>query len=178
MIYLIDMATPDISSTDIRRRIASGLPITGLVPGPVAVYIQTHKLYQGKVMTEEKHASISLDTLPQEIRDAVSASQDKKAEGIVILALAAITSFTDYFIVMHGRSGKQLNALSDGIERALRSRGRRPLSIEGKKNAEWILMDYGSFIIHIFTKEKRDYYTLERLWADVPRVEVPDPEGP
>ena len=123
---------------------------------------------------------LSLEKLPREIRLAVSAAQDKKAEDILILALSAITAFTDYFIIMHGRSNRQLNALCETIERGLRKERIKPLSIEGQKNAEWILMDYGSFIIHIFIKEKRDYYALERLWADVPRLEIeelPEPRS-
>jgi ribosome-associated protein len=121
---------------------------------------------------------LSLEKLPSEVGIAVSAAQDKKAEDILILALSAITAFTDYFIIMHGRSNRQLNALCDAIERSLRKERIKPLSIEGQKNAEWILMDYGSFIIHIFIKEKRDYYALERLWADVPRLEIAEPPEP
>jgi ribosome-associated protein len=129
-------------------------------------------------MNEDKQESILLKNLPQQIRAAVSAAQGKKAEDILILSLSAVTSFTDYFVIMHGHSSRQLNALSDGIERNLRKELIKPLSIEGQKNAEWILMDYGSFIIHIFTKEKRDYYSLERLWADVPRLDVPADKEP
>lgn len=123
-------------------------------------------------MIEENTNSKTLEDLPRDIRLAVSVGREKKAEDIVVLTLSAITSFTDYFIIMHGNSSKQLIALSDGIERSLRAEKIRPLSIEGKKNAEWILLDYGSFVVHLFTKEKRDYYSLERLWADVPSLAV------
>ena len=129
-------------------------------------------------MTEEKQENLLLEDLPREIKAAVIAAQDKQAEEIQILELSAITSFTDYFIIMHGNSSKQLNALSDWIERSLRKLQVKPLSIEGKKNAEWVLMDYGSFIIHIFTKGKRGFYALERLWADVPKLDLPaEPEA-
>ena len=127
-------------------------------------------------MNEDKTELISLENLPPQIQVAVSAAQEKKAEDVLILSLAAISSFTDYFVIMHGHSGRQLNALCDGIERSLRKERVKPLSIEGQKNAEWILMDYGNFIIHIFTKEKRDYYSLERLWADVPKLNIPADE--
>lgn len=123
-------------------------------------------------MIEENKDSKTLKDLPRGIQIAVSVGREKKAEGIVVLTLSAITSFTDYFIIMHGNSSKQLIALSEGIERGLRTERIKPLSIEGKKNAEWILLDYGSFVVHLFTREKRDYYSLERLWADVPRLDV------
>jgi len=72
---------------------------------------------------------------------------------------------------MHGNSSRQNVALYESIEDELRRRGFRPLSVEGKENAEWILMDYGSFLVHIFSRNSRDYYSLDKLWGDAPRLQ-------
>lgn len=114
---------------------------------------------------------ISKRNLPREVRMAARASQEKKAEKIVILDLREISSFTDYFVIMHGNSKRQNIAIYESIEQELKKDKVRPLSIEGKENAEWILMDYGHFIAHIFSIEAREYYLLERLWGDAPRLE-------
>ena len=108
-------------------------------------------------------------SIVKHVKVSVKASQAKKAEDIVVLDLQSISSFTDYFIIMQGNSKRQNMAIYEGIERELKNENVRPLSIEGRKNAEWILMDYGSFIIHIFSKEAREYYYLEKLWGDAPR---------
>jgi ribosome-associated protein len=109
-------------------------------------------------------------TLPRDVKISIKAAQDIKAENIVVLALHELSSFTDYFIVMHGNSGKQNIALCNNIERELRNIKVKPLSVEGRQHAEWVLMDYGNFIIHIFTHDMRQYYALEKLWGDAPKL--------
>ncbi|MFQ6038141.1 MAG: ribosome silencing factor [Candidatus Aminicenantales bacterium] len=111
--------------------------------------------------------------LPSDVRTSLKAIQAKKGEDIVILDLRDVTSFTDYFIIMHGNSRRQNVAIYESVEKELKKKKVQPLSIEGKENAEWILMDYGTFIIHIFSPMARQYYSLEKLWADAPRVDVP-----
>jgi len=110
------------------------------------------------------------NNLPDDIQISIKAAQDKKAEEIIILGLGELSSFTDYFIIMQGNSVKQNLALSDNIERELKNHKVKPLSVEGRKYAEWILMDYGNFIIHIMTPDMRQYYALERLWGDAPKL--------
>lgn len=104
--------------------------------------------------------------IPEGVKISVEASRMKKAEDIVVLDLTGISSFTDFFIIMHGNSSRQNVAIYEGIEEGLRGLSIRPLSVEGKENAEWILMDYGEFIIHIFSSRAREYYLLEKLWGD------------
>jgi ribosome-associated protein len=118
-----------------------------------------------------KEIPIKLDkrSLPKHVKISVKASQAKKAEDIVVLDLRDISSFTDYFVIMQGYSKRQNMAIYESVENDLKNENIRPLSIEGRENAEWILMDYGYFIIHIFSKEAREYYYLEKLWGDAPR---------
>lgn len=105
-----------------------------------------------------------------QVRLAVLAAQEKKAENILILRLSAVTEFTDYFIICSGNSTRQNQAISDEIVDQLRKVRLRPLHKEGYTSGEWILIDYGVFIVHIFTGSSRQFYDLERLWRDAERV--------
>jgi ribosome-associated protein len=104
--------------------------------------------------------------IPESVKISVEASRMKQAEDIVVLDLTGLTSFTDFFIIMHGNSSRQNVAIYESIEEELKDLSVRPLSVEGKENAEWILMDYGEFIVHIFSLRAREYYSLEKLWGD------------
>ena len=118
-------------------------------------------------MAEERTGkAISKRDLPREVKISIKASQAKKGENLVVLDLRGISSFTDYFIIMHGNSARQNFALQENIEKELKREKAMPLSIEGKELGEWILMDYGSFIIHVFSEKAREYYSLEKLWGD------------
>ena len=108
--------------------------------------------------------------LPKEIKLTVQTSLGKKAEGLSVLELRELSSFTDYFLIMHGNSTRQNGAIAEGIESELKKAGIRPLSVEGRDSADWILMDYGHFIVHIFSPKAREYYSLEKLWGDAPRL--------
>ena len=110
--------------------------------------------------------TLSKKTLPREIEISVKASQAKKGEELLVLDLRGLTSFTDFFIIMHGNSSRQNVALYKNVEQELKKENITPLNIEGKDNAEWILMDYGYFIVHVFSKTSREYYALEKLWGD------------
>jgi ribosome-associated protein len=111
-----------------------------------------------------------------EIEDAVkiaaAAASDKKAQNLVVLDLRTLASFTEYFVICNGNNQRQVQAISNAIEEQLREAGKRPLHIEGYSNAEWILLDYGDFIVHVFGDSARRFYDLERLWRDAKRVEV------
>ena len=109
-------------------------------------------------------------TLPAEIKAAVKAAQDKKAEEILVLDLREAFAFTDFFVVMHGLSSRQNGAIAGAIEQSLKRDGLRPLGVEGEAHGEWILMDYGFFVVHVFSRTARAYYALEKLWGDVPRI--------
>ena len=103
---------------------------------------------------------------------AASAASAKKATDLVLLDLRKIASFTEFFLICTGASTRQVQAISNAIEETLRTNGKRPLHIEGYSSAEWILLDYGDFIVHVFSPASRRFYDLERLWRDAPRVEI------
>jgi ribosome-associated protein len=103
---------------------------------------------------------------------AAHAASEKKATDLVLLDLRKIASFTEYFLICTGASTRQAQAISNSIEETLRKTGKRPLHIEGYSSAEWILLDYGDFMVHVFSPASRRFYDLERLWRDAPRVEV------
>lgn len=103
---------------------------------------------------------------------AARAASDKKATDLVLLDLRTAASFTEYFLICTGASTRQVQTISNAIEEALLKSGKRPLHIEGYSSAEWILLDYGDFIVHVFGAASRRFYDLERLWRDAPRVEV------
>ena len=120
-------------------------------------------------MSKEMPIKLDKRSLSKHVKMSVKASKEKKAEHIVVLDLRDVSSFTDYFVIMQGNSKRQNMAIYESIEQTLKKENIKPLSIEGRKNAEWILMDYGYFIIHVFSKEAREYYYLEKLWGDAPR---------
>lgn len=100
----------------------------------------------------------------------VKAALGKKAESLVVLDVRGLTSIADAFIICSGRSNRQVSAVADHIERFLKNEGIRPLSVEGRKEGHWVLMDYGHVIIHVFYTETRSFYDLEGLWVDAKRV--------
>lgn len=101
------------------------------------------------------------------------AAEEKKASDVKVLDLRPVTSFADYFIICTGNNQRQVQAICDEVERAMRDRGDRAISVEGYDNAEWILMDYGDMLVHIFSPQARSYYELDRLWRDAVDVEIP-----
>lgn len=113
--------------------------------------------------------------LTKAIKSAVSAALDKKAENIVILNVKKIVDYADYFLILSGNSTRQNQAIYDSIMESLKKLKKKPLHVEGVERGEWILLDYGSFIIHIFSPRAREYYDLESLWGDAKRVKIENP---
>jgi ribosome-associated protein len=104
----------------------------------------------------------------------VSAAEAKQAADIHVLDLEGITSFTDCFVICTGANQRQIQAISDEIGLRLKKEGGElPLSVEGYSQAEWVLADYGDFIVHIFSPKAREYYDLERLWRSARPVDLP-----
>jgi ribosome-associated protein len=101
----------------------------------------------------------------------LKAAIEKKALDPVLLELTGIASFTDYFLLCSGKSDRQVKAIAQGIEEALKKNGIQPLGQEGATEGKWILMDYEDVVVHIFTEPVRRFYDLEGLWIDVPRVD-------
>lgn len=122
-------------------------------------------------MTEEKKKRFTKRSLPAPVRAAVEAALGRKAEDLVVLDLRELSSFTDFFLVTHGRSSRQNTAIAEAAEAALKAAGLRPISVEGMESAEWVLLDYGSFVVHVFSPAARERYGLENLWGDAPRID-------
>ncbi|MHB1380962.1 MAG: ribosome silencing factor [Thermoleophilia bacterium] len=105
-------------------------------------------------------------------RRAAAIAASKKAADIVILDMRELCSYTDFFIICSGRSGRQVHAIGDEIRYQLKREGVLPLRVEGEHQSEWFLLDYPGVFVHVFTPETRDFYRLENLWKDAPRTEV------
>jgi ribosome-associated protein len=123
---------------------------------------------------------LKLPSLPQGVRLAVEAAQSKKAAGITVLDLKELGAFTQYFVICTGFSTPQVQAICSEIEEQVdKNLQRSPEHREGRGSAEWALLDYGSFIVHVFGEQARRFYDLERLWRSAPKLVLPDdPGGP
>lgn len=108
----------------------------------------------------------------ERVRTAVLAALEKKALAPTVLDTGALTSIADYFVILSGTSSRHVQSVSDEIEKKLREAGTRPRHVEGRGEGEWVLMDYGDFVVHIFTEENRRFYALERLWGDAPKINI------
>lgn len=108
-----------------------------------------------------------------EILRAVEAAQDKQAINITVLKLSGAGAFAEYFLLCSGQSQPQIQAIGEAIEERLERNGVRLAHREGKHGAEWVLLDYGDFVVHIFSERARNYYDLERLWRTAERIDFP-----
>jgi ribosome-associated protein len=113
------------------------------------------------------------DDQNSEVELAARSASDKKARDLVALDLREVASFTDYFVICTGNNARHVQSIADSVEEVLRKAGRRPLHTEGYSAAEWILLDYGDFIMHVFNPTSRKFYDLERLWRDARRIALP-----
>jgi ribosome-associated protein len=103
--------------------------------------------------------------LKRQVMDAIAAAEDKKAEDVTVLELdKASGGFTDFFVICSGGNPRQVQAISDEVQQKLSRAGLRPTHVEGYKQAEWILLDYVDFVVHVFSEKARHFYNLERLW--------------
>jgi len=111
--------------------------------------------------------------LKRQVHEAITACQEKKAEEITVLELEKGSgAFTDYFVVCSGTNPRQVQAIADEVEERLENTGMRATHIEGYKQAEWVLLDYVDFVVHVFSEKSRKYYDLERLWKSAKRLEL------
>jgi ribosome-associated protein len=106
------------------------------------------------------------------LEEAIEAAREKKAHDIVLLDLQEVATFTDHFLICSGTNNRQVQAIADEVERRLRVGGLRPAHVEGYNHAEWVLMDYVDFVVHIFGEKARAFYDLERLWRTATRTVV------
>jgi ribosome-associated protein len=112
--------------------------------------------------------------LSSEVSKAVRAALDKKALDVVVLDLRDTPAFTDFFVLCSGQNQRQVKAIADAVEEVLRASKIRPAHVEGYDRGDWVLMDFFSFIVHVFTPQTRAFYALERLWGDAQRIEISD----
>ena len=125
--------------------------------------------------TPRKAVKAKAPRLPKAVATAVEAARDKKAMDTVVLDLRKADGFTDYFVICSGANARQITAIADAVQDTLKQElGERPAVAEGVKSSEWILLDYFNFVVHVFSRECRSFYGLERLWGNATRYEFSD----
>ena len=107
------------------------------------------------------------------VRKAAAAAADKMATDVVALNVAETLVVTDYFLILTGANDRQVHAIADAVEDALREAGVKPIGREGERELKWVLLDYGDFVVHVFQAQEREFYRLEKLWSDAPRLDLP-----
>jgi ribosome-associated protein len=112
--------------------------------------------------------------MPKVIQAVIEAAQGKKASEMVVLDLRKAGAFTDFFVIGSGANPRHVQAIADAVQEALKLQQQRPAHVEGYARAEWILIDYFDFVVHIFSRHARDFYALDRLWGNAARTEIPD----
>lgn len=125
-----------------------------------------------KVRIEHPSESVATDEARKLAIDIAAAALEKKAVGLEILDVAGRTDYADFLVLMSGRSDRQVAALADGIEEAMRKNGRRASNVEGKQGGRWVLIDFGDVVVHVFQEDVRSMYDLEGLWEDARRLPV------
>lgn len=137
-----------------------------------------------KTEKKPRKTATSTDTAPKakpksrrisgDVAKAVRAALDKKALDVVVLDLRHTPAFTDFFVLCSGMNVRQVKAIADAVEETLRAAKVRPAHVEGYDRGDWVLMDFFTFIVHVFTPQTRSFYALERLWGDAEKIEVSD----
>ena len=137
--------------------------------------LQEKSLHRETASIEIAQTKTPFSELDENVQLAIRCASEKKAIALAALDLREIASFAEYFIIASGANQRQVQAIADEInEKLKKDLGSRPVRIEGYNAAEWVLLDYGDFIVHIFDKDARGFYDLERLWRDANRVEIPE----
>jgi ribosome-associated protein len=134
---------------------------------------QSAKQADAKTREASSAAANCADELDERMCTALSAASDKKALDPVVLDLREVANFTDYFIITSGANTRQVQAIADEAVEQLKKQGTRASRVEGYNTAEWVLVDYGDFILHVFEDKARKFYDLERLWRDAKRIQLP-----
>lgn len=137
--------------------------------------------YNHEEATEDRRPDDRMPTndTKRQVSEAIAACQEKKAEELTILELEKGSgAFTDYFVICSGTNPRQIQAIADEVELRLKKAGLYPLHVEGYRQAEWVLLDYADFVVHVFADKARRYYELERLWKSAKRLEPADLKTP
>ena len=128
-----------------------------------------------KAAAPTARAKAKTPKLPKQVTGAVNAARSKKAEHVVVLDLRKAGGFTDFFIICTGNNPRQITAIADAVRETLKTDfDERPTLTEGIDRSEWVLLDYFNFVVHVFSRECRAFYGLERLWGNAERTEFPD----
>lgn len=126
--------------------------------------LQTLQAQAGSTSLDPEGATDTEDR----VRVATAAALDRKAQDLRVLELTEVSDFTDYFVICNGANARQVSSIAEAVERRLRTAGARPLHLEGAGRGQWVLLDYGDVVVHVFHAERRELYRLERLWSDAP----------
>jgi ribosome-associated protein len=112
-------------------------------------------------------------TIEALVRRGAEAAAEKKATDVLALDVGQTLVVTDYFLIASGANDRQVHAIADAVEDSLREAGTKPIGREGERELKWVLLDYGDFVVHVFQTAEREFYRLEKLWSDAPRLELP-----
>jgi len=160
----LKMPPVDASATEVRRRVAAGLPIGTLLPAAVEKYVLERGLYRPSGAQGRPEGALA--------GVIARAADEKKALDVVVLDLRGLADFTDFFVICHGESTPQVRAIVDNVlEKAKKGTGRFPDHLEGYDESSWVLADFGGVVVHIFDAPTREFYGLERLWISGRRVD-------
>lgn len=132
-----------------------------------------HPVQAAAVQPSIATATTASAELDERVMTAMRAAVEKKAIDLVVLDLREIASFTDFFVIVSGSNERQVQAISDEVSETLKKEGSPAARVEGYKTAEWVLLDYGDFVVHVFDDKARKFYDLERLWRESKRVTLP-----
>jgi nicotinate-nucleotide adenylyltransferase len=172
-IYLYSVTNLAISGTDIRRRANLGLSVRFLVPEEVRIYMEKNRLYAKStndfsLPLKDQKAKIS--SLKGPVQQIVLELLENKGERVVILDMRGFSPLSDFFVISHGRSTRHVQGIENRMLKNLRKKGIKCRGIEGEREGKWILMDFGDVIVHLFYEPVREFYDLEGLWSEVPRI--------
>lgn len=134
---------------------------------------QSAKAAGAKTLEATSESGECAEELDARICTALTSASDKKALDLLVLDLREVANFTDYFIITSGTNTRQVQAIADEVVEQLKKQGTRASRVEGYNTAEWVLVDYGDFIVHVFEDKARKFYDLERLWREAKRVQLP-----
>jgi len=136
--------------------------------------VQEKTLQRDSLRIEIPKFTTPFEEVDPDVQLAVRCAAEKKAIDIKVLDLRQIATFTEYFVIASGSNQRQVQAISDEITEQLKKQiGTRAIRVEGYSTGEWVLIDFGDFIVHVFSNDAREFYDLERLWLDAQKVEIP-----
>ena len=170
-IELLEITALDVSASEIRRRLQEGRSVRYLLPDRVRDAIVSCGAYAARDRAPESMRGMTEERV-QRARRIAEAVLEKKAEDVVALDVRDVTSFADTLVVATGTSDRHVRTIADAVTESQKARGEQPLGIEGYEDARWVLIDLADVVVHVFQREVREHYDLERLWSDAARLEM------